>query len=142
MPRGVKNQPTATPPAATTTPPTATPPTTASGKINKLECVRQLIAKYGKAITPTEIVERLKAEYGADINAATASTYKGTILHKKKGKKPGRKPGPKPAVASASMSDGAKAAGGISLDDIRAVKQLADRLGAEKVRQLAEVLSK
>jgi len=31
-------------------------------------------------------------------------------------------------------------AGGITLQDIRAVKAVADRLGAEKVRKLAEVL--
>lgn len=33
-------------------------------------------------------------------------------------------------------------AGSISLEDIQAVKALADRLGAEKVRQLATVLAK
>lgn len=33
-------------------------------------------------------------------------------------------------------------AGGISLDDIQAVKNLADKLGAEKVEQLAKVLAK
>jgi len=33
-------------------------------------------------------------------------------------------------------------AGGISLEDIQAVKALADKLGAEKVQQLAEVLAK
>ena len=33
-------------------------------------------------------------------------------------------------------------AGGISLEDIQAVKHLADKLGAEKVKQLAQVLAK
>jgi hypothetical protein len=33
-------------------------------------------------------------------------------------------------------------AGSISIEDIQAVKQLADRLGAEKVAQLAAVLAK
>jgi hypothetical protein len=33
-------------------------------------------------------------------------------------------------------------AGGISLEDIQAVKNLADKLGAEKVRDLAQVLAK
>ena len=32
--------------------------------------------------------------------------------------------------------------GGISLDDIRAVKAVVDRLGADKVRELAAVLTK
>jgi hypothetical protein len=31
---------------------------------------------------------------------------------------------------------------GISVDDIRTVKELADRLGADKVRELLDVLAK
>ena len=47
-----------------------------------------------------------------------------------KRKKLGR---PKKAVAASN---------GISLEDIQAVKAVVDKLGAEKVRQLAEVLAK
>jgi hypothetical protein len=32
--------------------------------------------------------------------------------------------------------------GGISLEDIRAVKQLADRIGADKLQELAAVLAR
>ncbi|MBY0526552.1 MAG: hypothetical protein K2R98_24365 [Gemmataceae bacterium] len=37
---------------------------------------------------------------------------------------------------------GPRDTGGITLDDIRAVKQLADKIGAEKVKHLAQVLAK
>jgi hypothetical protein len=45
-------------------------------------------------------------------------------------KKPGRPAGVKPA------------AGEISLSDVSAVKELVNKIGADKVRQLAEVLAK
>ena len=50
----------------------------------------------------------------------------------------------KPVKAKAKNPGRPKAApmGGISLDDIRAVKEVVSKLGAEKVRQLAEVFSK
>lgn len=57
---------------------------------------------------------------------------------KRKGKKPGRKPGRKPETVVAN----GRRAGGITLEDIQAVKALADSIGAEKVQQLALVLSK
>ena len=49
----------------------------------------------------------------------------------KRKKKLGR---PKKVVAAGGAS--------ISLDDIRAVKELAEKIGAEKVKQLAQVLAK
>ena len=48
--------------------------------------------------------------------------------------KPNGKAKKEPAAKTAS--------GGITLDDIQAVKAVVDRMGAVKVRQLAEVLSK
>ena len=36
----------------------------------------------------------------------------------------------------------ASSTGGISIDDIRAVRDLAEKIGAEKVKQLAQVLAK
>jgi hypothetical protein len=55
-------------------------------------------------------------------------------------------PTPTPSATTARKPGRPKKAalpsGGISLDDIRAVKQLADRIGADKVRELAVVLTK
>jgi hypothetical protein len=62
---------------------------------------------------------------------------------KKKGKKPA------PAAASAARSTPASAPalkatsrGGISLEDIQAVKGLVDRIGADTVQQLAKMLAR
>ena len=61
-------------------------------------------------------------------NDQPAATANQVVKKKKLGR-------PKKAHASSS-------AAGISLDDIQAVKNLADKLGAEKVKQLAQVLAK
>ena len=116
------------------------------GKVNKLEAVRQVIRDHGKETTASEIVKLAKKEHGAEMGVDMASTYKTTALKQlglfgngkaKPGPKPGRKPGPKPAQAKAAVSGD----GSISLDDIQAVKALVDRLGGEKLRQLAVVLA-
>ena len=123
---------------------------TKKGGVNKMEAVRQIIKKHGKETMPLGIVKYMKEEHGADMTLATASTYKSSALKQLglagDGKsKPGRKPGPKPTTASANGSKTAPKAhtgGGISLEDITAVKKLVEQLGAEKVRQLAVVLGK
>jgi hypothetical protein len=59
-------------------------------------------------------------------------------------RKKARKPARKPAPAARANSAPAKAAagGGISLEDVKAVKGLVDRLGADRVEELARVLGK
>jgi len=105
--------------------------------ISKMEAVRQALAKHGKDTMPGDLLKHLKSDFGITMSYDMASTYKSAALKKKKGKKRG----PKPATAIAATANG-HAAGGISLEDITAVKALADRLGAEKVFQLAKVLAK
>jgi hypothetical protein len=106
--------------------------------ISKMEAVRQAIAKLGKDAKPNDILGHIKSEFGITMSYDMASTYKSSVL--KKGKKRGRKPGRKPAAVAATANG--QTAGGISLEDITAVKALGDRLGAEKVWQLAKVLAK
>jgi hypothetical protein len=109
--------------------------------ISKMEAVRQALAKHGRDTKPGDLLNHLKADFGITMSYDMASTYKSAALKKKKGKKRGTEPGPKPATAVAATANG-QTAGGISLEDITAVKSLADRLGAEKVWQLAKVLAK
>jgi hypothetical protein len=111
--------------------------------ISKMEAVRQAIAKLGKEAKPPEILSFVKQNFGVKMSYDMASNYKGTAIKQLGGKKRGRKPGPKPAVAAAAVPTANGHAGGsISLEDITAVKALADKLGAEKVWQLAKVLAK
>jgi hypothetical protein len=121
------------------------------GGVNKLDTVRQIIQRHGKEVMPADIVKLAKEEHKVDLNPDVASNYKSLALKQlglggvRKGKR-GRKPAPKPA--SVAAANGAKHApqvsksGGISIEDIEAVKKLVDRMGAEKVRQLAGVLAR
>src|SRR5262245_6105484 len=100
-------------------------------RVNKMEAVRQAIDQHGKDIKPGEIVEFVRSKFGAGMSDAMASNYKSTILRKGVRKK--RKLAAVPATTRNH---------GISLADIQEVKALVDRIGAEKVRQLAELLAK
>jgi hypothetical protein len=65
------------------------------------------------------------------------SNYKSSLLKKNGGKKKGRKKKGRPVGTTARA-----AAGALSVDDIKAVRQLVDRLGPNKLRELAQVLGR
>jgi hypothetical protein len=64
--------------------------------------------------------------------------------NKHKGRKPAHRPAPAVAAAAPSNSAPAKATArdGITLADIRAVKEVVDRIGADRVQELAGMFSK
>jgi hypothetical protein len=106
--------------------------------ISKMEAVRRAIATLGKDAKPPAILSFLTDNFNVTMSYDMASNYKGTVLKKKKGKKRGPKPAA--AVATAHTANG-PITESISIEDIQAVKALAERLGAEKVWQLAKVLA-
>lgn len=115
--------------------------------VNKMEAVRQVIAKYGKDVMPVEIVKYVKEEHGAEMNADVASNYKSSIL-RKMGLGGKRKRGRKAKAVHKQVGMAvngivmvSESSDDISLEDVQAVKQLVDRMGSEKVRQLARVLA-
>lgn len=124
------------------------------GKVNKMQAVREIIAKYGPSIKPLAIQGILQDEYKVKVSADMCSTYKTTAvrqLGKPKGK-PGRKPKSQdhpaksdadaPALSVNGNGHAPKAsAGTFSLQDLAEVKGLIGRLGARTVLQLAEVLA-
>jgi len=128
---------------------------TKGGRINKLQCVRDALAELGNDAQPKDIQDFLKRRFDLDMNTKFIGTYKGTILRGKSGQRgimrtpaaiapaevpAATAPAPVPAPPKASPQvEGTN--GGISVEDIRAVKALVDRLGADGLRELAEVLS-
>ena len=113
--------------------------TTRGGRINKMQCVRDALDELGNDAQPKDIQGFLKRKFDLDMDTKFISTYKGTILRGTAKKSGGvRRPA---AVAASNAPKAARANGGISFEDIRAVKALVDRLGADSVRQLAEVLA-
>jgi hypothetical protein len=111
--------------------------------VSKLEAMRQAVAALGKEAPLADLLKFIKQTYGITLDRGVAYNYKSIVSSQKTTpttvKRKGRKPGRKPTAAVAA--NGSKA-GAISLEDIAAVKALADRIGAEKVQRLAKVLAK
>ncbi len=102
-----------------------------------MEAVRRILAESGTDTKPLDIQEQLKKKFGIKMDPTVISSYKTTITTK--GRKKGRKLGRPAAARSPAKTSGFRS---LSIEDIKAVKDLAERLGADKLRQLAEVLAK
>jgi hypothetical protein len=123
--------------------------------MNKMEAVKQALAKLGKNAMPVDIQGYVKKEFGIDMTTDHVSNYKGKLL---RGKGKGRtkaKPAaakastPKPAAKKpAAKKPAPKAAApkaipsGISLRDIESVKGLVGRVGTAQLRSLVDLLAK
>ncbi len=112
--------------------------------ITKMEAMRRTLAEMGQDAKPLDIQSHVKSEFGIDMNTNVISAYKSTL-------KAGKQPAAKPAkAATAPAANGAKAAkapahkteSGISVDDIRSIKEVADRIGADRVKELVDVFGK
>ncbi len=107
-----------------------------SAKINKTDCVREALTELGSEARAKEICAYILKTHGFEMSEKMASTYRATIL--RKGLHTPKKRGPvanRPAIVTRMV-----ASGGMDLEEIRAVKELADRLGAAKVLSLLDVL--
>ena len=105
-------------------------------EMSKMEAVRRALDEMGNDAKPLQMKDYIKTQMGVEMSADHISNYKSKLL-KEGGTK--KKPGPKPKTAPAAART--TTPGGISVEDVRAVKELADRIGSDKLRQLAEVLS-
>jgi hypothetical protein len=101
--------------------------------MSKTEMVSRALDTLGFDAKPLELKEHIRKEFGTDMDPQHISNYKSNL--KKTRSKPGPKKRTGPTAAGTTPS-------GFSLADIQAVKEVADRIGADKVKQLAEVLSK
>jgi hypothetical protein len=108
-----------------------------SGRINKMECMRQALAALGSDAAPKEIEDYLKREFNLVMGRKMISTYKGSV-NKKAGQQSALMRAP--ALAAAAPTAGRAARGNGSKDDARAVKELADRIGPDEVRDWLDVL--
>jgi hypothetical protein len=90
-----------------------------------------------------KIINEMARKQGYDYTI-TPEKVRSTTKKPRRRKKPAAKPAPAAAAARNTQPAARKAepAGGISLDDIRAVKGLVDRLGAERLRELAGMLAR
>jgi hypothetical protein len=132
-------------------------PTKFSGSFNKLEAVRQAMAKLGLDAGRQAIHDYIKKAHGVEMSLDHISTCRGNIRSKAKPAAPAAAPkpaAPKPAAAkptpkaatdpkaTTATAGNGKASAGISLSDIQAVKSLLGRVEAAELKGLIDVLSK
>jgi hypothetical protein len=104
---------------------------------NKAEAVRRALAKLGNKAMPAEIQGFIKTNFGVEMTTPMISVYKHKLV-KKKGK-PGRKPKEAGAVNEAAPK--AVAHGDVTFKDMRTVKEISDRLGPARMRELVALVA-
>jgi hypothetical protein len=102
--------------------------------ISKMEGMRRALTELGNEASNKEIQAFLDSRFGIDMDLSMISNYKSSL----KAAASKSTVAAKPAMSAPRTN----ATTGISLDEIRAVKEVVDMIGAEKVKQLAEVLGK
>jgi hypothetical protein len=101
--------------------------------ISNMEAVRRALRALGPTARPPEIGAYVQQHFGRTIPPNHISSYKSTLT--KKARKPGR---PRDGANGAGRHDGRSDS--LSLKDLRAIKELANRIGVARFRELVEVL--
>jgi hypothetical protein len=95
------------------------------------------LAKLGKTAMPTEIQGFIKTNFGVVMTTKVISVYKSKLV-KKKGK-PGRKSKEAGAVIQPPPQRAMHEA--VSFKDMRTVKELSNRLGPARMRELVALMA-
>ncbi len=134
MPRGrPRKNPVAVPAAAS-------PPADSGAKeVNKTEAVIRALRTLGPEAKPKEIQEFALDEFGVDMPTSLISNYK-SILGKRLAGESRLVRKPKDAAPPAVSKP--RAAGGITLADLEAIKALVARVGSDQVAAVAQLLAK
>lgn len=104
-----------------------------AGGISNMEAVRRALGVLGPKARPPEIGGYVQQHFGKVIPPNHISSYKSTLT--KKARKPGR---PRSGADGDGRADGA--ADVLTLKDLRAIKELANRIGVARFRELVELL--
>jgi hypothetical protein len=104
---------------------------------NKMEAIRRALAKLGNKAMPLEIQGFIKTNFGVEMTTQAISVYKYKLV-KKKGK-----PGREPQVVGATYEPTPKAAmhEAVSFKDMRLVKEISNRLGPARMRELVALMT-
>lgn len=95
------------------------------GRISKMEAVRRALNTLGTDAKPLDIQKHVRVKYRMDLETNIISAYKTYLL----------KQAPSKSGLHVIPPDGFRVA------DVLALKELADRIGIEEVRKLAQALS-
>lgn len=112
----------------------------------KTEAVRWALNALGRDALPAQIRDYVADHYGLDMSLNHVSNIKSGLSKGTSGTgKPSRKkPGPKPraeAGIDVSAPTRRRAGSGVSLEDIEAAKQLAERVGVQELHALIDLVA-
>jgi hypothetical protein len=95
--------------------------------ISKMAAVRQALNRLGADAKPLQMKPYIQKKFGIEMDANMISSYKSSVNKQAAGQ------------SRLSHRTGRAAAGDVTLQDIQAVKQLTERMGADTVRELADL---
>jgi hypothetical protein len=111
------------------------------GRTNKRQAVRDAMNVLGMDAPPGAIRDHLKKEAGLDMSTNMISSYKSQIRKTAGLKGRRRRKGGRRARAEVAATPVPRAPGdGISIKDLRTLREMADRLGGHRFKELLEVL--
>jgi hypothetical protein len=117
-------------------------------KPNKMEAMRQVLAKLGDGAPTQQIQSELRETFGIEMTTKNIATYRADILKKRQQKKAKKPAAKKPEQAKQEpvtrqesparqpVSGNGRGSTAIELADVLAVRSLVDRVGAEQLRAL------
>ncbi len=113
--------------------------------ITKTAAVKKALKELGKDAMPVKIQEYVMERFGLEMTTSHVSNYKSMLLKKKKRMKAtaveSEKPLPHPRRLFLMKAPSPPAAGpALSVEDIKAVKDLVGRMGEEHLKSLIKVL--
>lgn len=99
-------------------------------KVNKMDCVRQVLDQIGYDAKPKAIQEEVKNRFGFEMDANMISNYK-SYLSKRASGQSGLMRGGR----------GRRKGGEITMEDVRIIREMTQRLGSDRVRELTQMFS-
>jgi hypothetical protein len=122
--------------------PAKTNGSTARGGITRKEAVRQALGALAKDATRADIQKFIKDNYGFEITLDHISSCKSEIQKEKGSKKPAVARQPPVTKEVPTKAASAARGGSISLRDIETVKDLVERVGADSLKKLIDVMAR
>jgi hypothetical protein len=110
-------------------------------RVNKMKLVRDALATLGNDAMPNQIADHIKAESSVEMSPNMVSNYKSSIL-KKLGLSPrrrGRRRG-RPRLTEVRENAQVTTSDRDFIKDVRTIREIADRLGINRLRELVELL--
>jgi hypothetical protein len=117
-----------------------------NGGMTKREAVRLAMADMGPEARPAQLQGHIRSKFGIDMSVGHVAVERRKLLLKggrkrSAGRRPGRPSAGKTAAKTAGrLPPGNGTAYAVGLDDIEMVKDLVERVGADSLRKLIDVL--